>query len=87
MRKACLAMILVATALAPVYGQEDMSKAKEWCTDAHMTMMNEHVGKMTDAAAKKTAMDALDKSKTAMEHGDMKGCLANMEEAHKAMGM
>ncbi len=72
-------------ALAPAYAQED--KAKEWCTDAHMQQMDEQVGKMTDASKKKTAMKQLEKSKAAMKKGDMKGCVAHMEKAHKAMGL
>ena len=72
-------------ALASAYAQEN--KAKEWCTDAHMQQMDEQVGKMTDASKKKTATKQLEKSKAAMKKGDMKGCVAHMEKAHKAMGL
>jgi len=75
----------VCITLAPAYAQED--KAKEWCTDAHMQQMDEQIGKMTDASKKKTATKQIEKSKAAMKKGDMKGCVAHMEKAHKAMGL
>jgi hypothetical protein len=88
MRKAVLAMAFVAaTALAPAYGEEKVDKAKEWCTDAHMKVMDDQVSKMTDASKKKTATSQLEKSKAAMKKGDMKGCVSHMEKAHKAMGL
>jgi hypothetical protein len=88
MLKASLAMAFAtAIALAPAYGQEKIDKAKEWCTDAHMQQMDDQVSKMTDTGKKKTAMNQLKKSKAEMKKGDMKGCVAHMEKAHKAMGM
>ena len=88
MRKATVAMaFVVCIALAPAYGQEKTDKAKEWCTDAHMQQMDDQVSKMTDAGKKKTAMNQLEKSKAQMKKGDMKGCVAHMEKAHKAMGI
>ena len=88
MLKALVAVALAAcTALAPAYGQEKPDKAKEWCTDTHMQQMDDQVSKMTDASKKKTATKELEKSKAAMKKGDMKGCVAHMEKAHKAMGL
>ena len=88
MRKAILAVAFVAgIALAPAYAEEKTDKAKEWCNDAHMQQMDDQVSKMTDAGKKKTAANQIEKSKAAMKKGDMKGCVAHMEKAHKAMGM
>lgn len=83
---AAFAVVLVmGPAMGPAMAEDD--KAKEWCTDAHMATMTEQIGKMTDADAKKAATEALDKSKAAMQAGDMAGCVTNMEASHKAMGM
>ena len=88
MLKVLVAVALAAyTALAPAYGQEKTDKAKEWCADTHMQQMDDQVSKMTDASKKKTATKELEKSKAAMKKGDMKGCVAHMEKAHKAMGL
>ena len=88
MLKATLAVAFVAAiALAPAYGQEKQDKAKEWCTDAHMQQMDDQVSKMADTGKKKTAMKQIEKSKAEMKKGDMKGCVAHMEKAHKAMGI
>ena len=88
MLKATLAVAFVAAiALAPAYGQEKTDKAKEWCNDAHMQQMDDQVSKMTDSGKKKTAMKQLEKSKAEMKKRDMKGCVAHMEKAHKAMGI
>ena len=88
MLKATLAVaFMAAIALAPAYGQEKIDKAKEWCSDAHMQQMDDQVSKMTDTGKKKTAMKQLEKSKAEMKKGDMKGCVAHMEKAHKAMGI
>jgi hypothetical protein len=88
MLKAILAAAFVAgIALAPAYGEEKPDKAKEWCNDAHMQQMDDQVSKMTDAGKKKTAANQIEKSKAAMKKGDMKGCVAHMEKAHKAMGI
>jgi nucleoside-specific outer membrane channel protein Tsx len=82
-----LALGVAAALSASALAAEPTDKAKEWCTDAHMQLMDEMVGKMTDASKKKTAAKQLDKSKAAMKKGDMKGCVSHMEKAHKAMGM
>ena len=88
MLKAILAAaFVVGIALAPAYGEEKPDKAKEWCNDAHMQQMDDQVSKMTDAGKKKTAANQIEKSKAAMKKGDMKGCVAHMEKAHKAMGI
>ena len=88
MLKTTLAVVFVAAiALAPAYGQEKQDKAKEWCTDAHMQQMDDQVSKMADTGKKKTAMKQIEKSKAEMKKGDMKGCVAHMEKAHKAMGI
>ena len=42
---------------------------------------------MTDAAKKKEAMMHLEMSKAEMKKGNEAGCMAHMEEAHKAMGL
>ena len=68
-------------ALTPAYAAEDL------CTEAHMTQMDEMVGKMTDAAKKKETLMHLDMSKAEMKKGDKAACMKHMEEAHKAMGM
>jgi hypothetical protein len=82
MRKTSLAAAFVAAlALTPAYAAEDL------CTEAHMTQMDEMVGKMTDATKKKEAMMHLDMSKAEMKKGDKAACMKHMEEAHKAMGM
>ena len=81
------ALVLAGAVTAPVLAAEPTGKAKEWCTDDHMKVMDDQVGKMTDASKKKTATKELDKSKAAMKKGDMKGCVAHMEKAHKAMGI
>jgi len=49
--------------------------------------MDDQVSKITDTGKKKTAMKQLAKSKAEMKKGDMKGCVAHMEKAHKAMGI
>jgi hypothetical protein len=86
MRSILLATVLVsAAALAPAHAQDD--KAKKWCTDAHMQQMADDIAKMSDAAKKKEADTHLAMSKAAMQSNDLKGCVAHMEETHKAMGM
>jgi hypothetical protein len=45
------------------------------------------ITKMTDAAAKKEATMYLDMSKAEMKKGNEAGCMQQMEEAHKAMGL
>jgi len=42
---------------------------------------------ITDAAKKKEATMNLDMSKAEMKKGNEAGCVADMEEAHKAMGL
>jgi hypothetical protein len=76
---------LSACLLVPAYAADD--KAKEWCTDAHMQKMDGMIAKMTDAAKKKDAELQFSLSKTAMQGGDMPGCVEHMKEAHKAMGL
>jgi hypothetical protein len=76
-----LAAFVAAMALSPAYA------ASELCTDAHMKQMDQMIAKMTDADAKKEATMHLDMSKAEMKKGNEAGCLAHMEEAHKAMGM
>ncbi len=78
-----LAALAVALAVAPVRAQDN----KDWCTDAHMKVMDSKVAAMTDAAKKKSAQMHLDASKTAMKAGDTKGCITHMKEAHKDMGL
>jgi hypothetical protein len=71
---------MVGLAIGPAY-------AADLCNDAHMKQMDDMIAKMTDAAKKKEATTALDMSKAAMKKGDTAGCMKQMEEAHKAMGM
>ncbi len=78
-----LAAFAVALAVAPVHAQDN----KDWCTDAHMKLMDSKVAAMTDAAKKKSAQTHLDASKAAMKAGDTAGCVAHMKEAHKDMGL
>jgi hypothetical protein len=81
MSKASLAVAIVAIILAcPAYGAD-------LCNDAHMKQMDQMIAQMTDAAKRKEATTALDKSKAAMQKGDTAGCMKYMTEAHKAMGM
>jgi hypothetical protein len=76
-----LAAFAAAMALSPAYSASDL------CTDAHMKQMDQMIAEMTDAAAKKEATMHLDISKAEMKKGNEAGCVAHMEEAHKAMGM
>ena len=75
------AAFVVALAFTPVQAQDN----KDWCTDAHMKVMDGKVAAMTDATKKKSAQTHLDASKTAMKAGDTKGCVDHMKEAHKGM--
>ena len=84
MRKFLFSTIVTAAA---VLGASTAQADKSWCTDAHMQKMDEMVAKMTDASMKKAAAGHLDQSKAAMKSGDTDGCIAQMELAHKAMGM
>ena len=76
-----LAAFVAAIALSPAHA------ASELCTDAHMQQMDKMIAAMTDADAKKEAVMHLDMSKAEMKKGNETGCVAHMEEAHKAMGM
>jgi hypothetical protein len=76
-----LAAFAAAMALSPAYAASNL------CTDAHMKQMDQMIAEMTDAAAKKEATMHLDISKAEMKKGNEAGCVAHMEEAHKAMGM
>jgi hypothetical protein len=78
-----LAAFVAAAVFAPASAQDN----KDWCTDAHMKVMDSKVAAMTDAAKKKSAQMHLDASKTAMKAGDTKGCVDHMKEAHKDMGL
>ena len=49
--------------------------------------MDKMIAKMTDEAAKKEATMHLDMSKAEMKKGNEAGCMAHMQEAHKAMGL
>ena len=77
------AAFVVALAFAPVQAQDN----KDWCTDAHMKVMDGKVAAMTDATKKKSTQTHLDASKAAMKAGDTKGCVDHMKEAHKDMGL
>jgi hypothetical protein len=85
MRRVPLIAALATVALIPAYAEDD--KAKTWCTDAHMQQMDDSIAKMTDAEKQKEAQSHLAMSKSAMQNGDMKGCVEHMEATHKAMGM
>jgi hypothetical protein len=78
-----LAAFVVAATFVPALAQDN----KDWCTDAHMKVMDSKVAAMTDAAKKKSAQTHLDASKAAMKAGDTAGCIAAMKEAHKDMGL
>ena len=67
--------------LSPAYAASDL------CTDAHMKKMDQMIAGITDAAKKKEATMHLDMSKAEMKKGNEAGCVADMEEAHKAMGL
>ena len=69
--------------MVPAYGQDK----EAWCTDAHMKQMDDSIAKMTDAKMQASAKMHLDELKAAMKKNDTAGCIAHMEEAHKAMGM
>ncbi len=84
MRKFLISTIVTASALL---GASAAQADKSWCTDAHMQKMDEMVAKMTDASMKQSAAEHLDQSKAAMKSGNTDGCIAQMELAHKAMGM
>ena len=54
---------LLAVAVAAAFGTsafaaEPTDKAKEWCTDEHMKVMDDQLSKMTDAAKKKDCNQA-----------------------------
>ena len=83
MKAPLLAAFAVALAITPAHAQDN----KDWCTDAHMKVMDSKVAAMTDAAKKKSAQTHLDASKAAMKAGDTAGCIAAMKEAHKDMGL
>jgi hypothetical protein len=82
-RAPVLAACLALMAFGPAYGQDK----KEWCTDAHMKLMDADVAKMTDAAKQKSAKMHLDMSKAEMKKNNTAECIKHMEEAHAAMGM
>jgi len=83
MSKIALFAALVALfGLTPAYGQAN----KDWCTDAHMKQMHQHLAIMTDDAKTKQVTTQLQQSKAAMSKGDTAGCIEHMEAAHKAMG-
>jgi hypothetical protein len=82
-----IAAFVAVMACVPVYAQEKMDKGSEWCTDAHMKQMDADIAKMSDAAKQKEAKSHLTMSKDAMKAKDTAGCVAHMEEVHKAMGM
>lgn len=82
-----IAAFVAVMALVPAYGQEKMDKGKEWCTDAHMKQMDGDIAKITDADKKKAAMTALEASKAEFKKNNMDGCVKNMEEVHKAVGL
>jgi hypothetical protein len=83
LKQSVLAACVAAMTVAPVYAKDN----KDWCTDAHMQTMDAEVGKMTDAAKKKSAQAHLDESKAAMKKGDTDGCIEHMKAAHKDMGL
>ena len=78
-----LAAIIAAAITVPALAAGDA----DWCTDAHMKVMDTKIAAMSDAAKKKSAQTHLDASKAAMKAGDTKGCIDHMKEAHKDMGM
>ncbi len=75
-----IAALLAVLSLSPAYAAGE-------CTEAHMKKMDETIAKMTDEAAKKEATMHLDLSKAEMKKGNEAGCMAHMQEAHKAMGL
>jgi hypothetical protein len=79
-----IAAFVAAAMLAPAAFAADN---KDWCTDAHMKVMDSKIAAMTDAAKQKSAQAHLDASKAAMKAGDTKGCIDHMKEAHKDMGL
>ena len=83
LKAAILAAVVAATMFVPASAQDN----KDWCTDAHMKVMDSKVAAIADADKKKSAQTHLDASKTAMKAGDTKGCVAHMKEAHKDMGL
>ncbi|HEY8246407.1 MAG TPA: hypothetical protein VIG38_03885 [Hyphomicrobium sp.] len=83
LRQAMFAAVIAAATLASSGAKAD----KSWCTDTHMQKMDAKVAEMTDAAKKKSAQEHLDASKAAMKSGDTDGCIAQMQLAHKDMGM
>ncbi len=82
-----IAAFVAAMAFAPVYAQDNATKASEWCTNAHMKQMDDDIAKMTDPKKQKEAKAHLTASKNAMKAKDSAGCVKHMEEAHKAMGL
>jgi hypothetical protein len=82
-RVSLLALVIAVLASAPACGQDK----KSWCTDAHMSEMDQKVAQITDATKKKDATTHLQQSKAAMSKGDTAGCIQHMEQAHEAMGM
>ena len=75
-----VAVFVTVMSLSPAYAAGE-------CTEAHMRQMDGMIAKMTDAAKKKEAMMHLDMSKAEMRKGDEAGCMKQMNQAHKAMGM
>jgi len=78
-----LAVGIAAAISVPAFAANEA----DWCTDAHMKVMDGKIAAMSDAAKKKSAQTHLDASKAAMKAGDTKGCIDHMKEAHKDMGM
>jgi hypothetical protein len=84
MLKAPLLAALIAAAISvPALAADNA----DWCTDAHMKVMDTKIAAMSDAGKKKSAQTHLDASKAAMKAGDTKGCIDHMKEAHKDMGL
>jgi hypothetical protein len=82
LKRICVATLTTFIALTPAY-----SAAPKECTHAHMKQMDAMIAKMTDAAKKKEATRALNKSKAEMKKGNMDGFMKYMKEAHTAMGL
>ncbi len=81
------APILAAFVAAAMFVPASAAENKDWCTDAHMKVMDGKIAAMKDEAKKTSAQTHLDASKAAMKAGDTKGCIEHMEAAHKDMGL
>ncbi|SFV25777.1 hypothetical protein [Hyphomicrobium facile] len=80
-------LITLAFLALPAAGTAYAQSHKDWCTDAHMEKMEAMIAKMTNSEKQKAARAHLHLSKAEMKKNNTPGCVKQMQEAHKAMGL